>query len=360
MGFGPFDAEIAGGGALRHQFGAHARIVGAQALDRQARPETGHFGMEQLRPGRVDAVVEGRAGVIGEPFGVRAELAAPGHVDGQMQAEAGAGRHRIDQPREGRVALDREIAALHIMRLGQAGGVRAVDGGRNLDGMVAAGVDDRAGAYGGGRGAAGLQPDMAGLDRARMQRRAKGDGAAGILKLALQGEEVGVAVKDAGDRRDNGAGDTRAQGRFDLAHRGPVDDAELLDAIGLRPVDDALQAARLVADGHHELAAALHRDTVRIEISVKHSPAVHTVARLQAALGVIEPRMDHLGIARGGMHRDLVFGFQHDHFAARPGEGAGRRKADHAGADDDHICLETVRHEVPAADPFNLPLAGEA
>jgi hypothetical protein len=196
------------------------------------------------------------------------------------------------------------------------------------------------------------------LDRAGEERRTEGDGAAGILQFALQGEEIGMAVEDARHGRLDGPGDIRAEGRLDLASAGAVQQAQFLDAVFLGAGNDVGQAGGFLADANNELAASLYGDTVRIEIGIEHSAPGDAVARLQAALGIVKPGMDDLGIARGGMHRDLVFGFQHDDFAACPGERAGRGEADHAGADDDHICLETVRHSVPDACPYMPPLAG--
>ena len=161
---------------------------------------------------------------------------------------------------------------------------------------------------------------MPGLDRSGDKRSAESDGAAGILKLALQGKEIGVAVKDAGHRRDYRAAYICAEGPFDPAHGGAINQAELLNAIGFGAFEDLLQLIGLgVADRDHELAAALHGDAVRIEIGIQHPAAVDAVAGLEASGSIIKPGMDHFGIARRGAHGDLVFGFEHDDLPPRPG-----------------------------------------
>ena len=96
---------------------------------------------------------------------------------------------------------------------------------------------------------------------------------------------------------------------------------------------------------------------MRIEIGVQHPAAVDAVARLQAALGVIEAGMDHFGVARGRVHRDLVLGLEDDHFAPRPRQRAPAREANDARANDHHVCLETVRHVPPKSVCSCCPLA---
>src|ERR1700731_2820928 len=58
-------------------------------------------------------------------------------------------------------------------------------------------------------------------------------------------------------------------------------------------------------------------------------------ARLQAALWIIQPAMDHLAVARGGLEPNRVGAFEDDDLTPSQGQGARRGEADHPGADHD-------------------------
>src|SRR5206468_569597 len=79
-----------------------------------------------------------------------------------------------------------------------------------------------------------------------------------------------------------------------------------------------------------------HR-AVRDAVLVEQPLSLHAARRLEAAFRVIDSRVNDFRIARAGVRADRILGFQDDDFAARRGEGARHREADHARADDDGL-----------------------
>ena len=104
---------------------------------------------------------------------------------------------------------------------------------------------------------------------------------------------------------------------------------------------DGFELARLLLVGRHDqLAAAGVRHAALPAIVVEHVLALDAGARHQAAGGVVDAGVDHLGVARGGLGADPLRGVQHQHLAPGERQRARHRQADDAGAD--HHAIEFV------------------
>ena len=150
------------------------------------------------------------------------------------------------------------------------------------------------------------------------------------FRLALQGQHVGMAVDDAGRRGQQG-GDTRHL-RLERARlcRGQLD--QVLDAVGDRGLMDAGKLAELVGGcGDEQLRAALGRHAMALAEVVHLLLAFDAQPRAQAAGRVVNARVDHLAVARGGLGPDQVVLFEHQHLLAGHRQGARDREPDSAG-----------------------------
>jgi len=85
--------------------------------------------------------------------------------------------------------------------------------------------------------------------------------------------------------------------------------------------------------GDDQLAAIAVRHAVLGAVGVKQAPAGHAGLGHQAALGIIDAGVDHLGVARAGLGADAFGGLDDDDLTAGKSQRAGDREADHAGAD---------------------------
>ena len=162
------------------------------------------------------------------------------------------------------------------------------------------------------------------------------------LGIAEVREHERVAVDDAGRGRVQ-RGDAAQLGleRERLLARHPH---HVGDAIGVRLPLDFLQLRQLFfVGGDDQLAAAPVRDAVRDAVLVKKPVSLHAARRLEAALRVIDSRMDDFRVARAGVRADRILALQDDDFAARRSQGARHREADHARADDDRLYAFQVR-----------------
>ena len=110
---------------------------------------------------------------------------------------------------------------------------------------------------------------------ARAHRRAEGDHAAMILQLALQGEEIAMAVEDAGDGRADCSCDVLAQRWLDFACRCAGNELKPFDPVRLRPGHDGAKTVGLIGMGDDQLSAILVGDTMRVEIGVEGAPSAH-------------------------------------------------------------------------------------
>ena len=174
-----------------------------------------------------------------------------------------------------------------------------------------------------------------------LQRGVEGDHAAGVLEVALVGQHQAVAVDDPGGRRPerSGAGELG----LERLGAGGVPELEIGDAVLGCFLLDAVELGQLVlAGGDDQLAAIAVRDATAAAVVVEPPLALDAEPRLQAAGRVVDAGMDDLAVARAGLAADQLVALQEDHLAPGLGQGAGDRKADHAGAD--HDGLDPLRH----------------
>ncbi len=169
-----------------------------------------------------------------------------------------------------------------------------------------------------------------------------------ILGVALQGEHERVAVDDAGRRRH----EPRHATYFGLHLAQLIDGqpAQIGDAVGRGLGDVGLHRLdlRLVAC-HHHLADTLMRDAALGAIGVQLVACLSTHSlRFERALGVVQPGMDDLGVARAGVRSNAFGRLQHDDFAAGQCQFAGDGEPDHARPD--HHAVDTLGHGWPRFD----------
>ncbi|CAH1694025.1 hypothetical protein CHELA40_50722 [Chelatococcus asaccharovorans] len=145
-----------------------------------------------------------------------------------------------------------------------------------------------------------------------------------------------MAIDDACCRRDERSG--AMEGRFELPGGGGVQDAQPFDAIGGRMRRDTGDAFALaVVSGNDQFATGPVRDATLGTISVKPPATFHAEACHQAAMGIVDARMDHLAVARGCLCADGAGGFEDEDIPPRLGEAARDGKADNAGTDNNDI-----------------------
>ena len=89
--------------------------------------------------------------------------------------------------------------------------------------------------------------------------------------------------------------------------------------------------------GDDQLAAAPVRHPALGAVVVKALPTLHTGARLERALRVVDPGVDDLRIARTRMRADGVLGFEDHDLASSRRQGARHRKAHQPRADHDRV-----------------------
>ena len=116
-------------------------------------------------------------------------------------------------------------------------------------------------------------------------------------------------------------------------------------AIGGGLVEDGLKARHLVRlGGHDQLAALGVVDLVQVEEGIHQSPPDRAETRLQRAGRIVEPAVDHLGIARRDALADVALLFQHRHDQAAPGEGVAAGQAHGPRPNNDGVEIEVLGH----------------
>jgi hypothetical protein len=160
--------------------------------------------------------------------------------------------------------------------------------------------------------------------------------AAAILKVAPQRLHVGVAVDDAGLRRQQCADAGKL--RLERAGRIAADQLQAFDAVGLGLLADRLDLGQFGrVGGHDELAAFAMGDAVRGAKFIQHPPAAHTMSRPLRAGRIIKAAMDHLAVARGDAIGNAAGRLGHRDVVAAQRRVARDGKPDDAGADDQNL-----------------------
>ena len=199
--------------------------------------------------------------------------------------------------------------------------------------------------------AAGVEFDAASRRPGVQQRRMKSADRAGVLGVAAQRQHVGMAVDDAGGRRQQRriAIQRRLQCAGLRAGKGP----EIVDAIGLGMRPDRLQLLGFAGRGRDDqLAAIAVWDAVIPAILVERALAAHAHPGHQAARLVIDAGVDHLAVAGGGHRADRLGRLQQDHLPARLRQPPRHRETDHARTDND--ALNLVHSRLQAHWNFNV------
>src|SRR5437899_13049829 len=114
-----------------------------------------------------------------------------------------------------------------------------------------------------------------------------------------------MAVDDPGRRREQ-RGDAVQLG-FEPACLRRAQPFEIGDAVGPRRSLDLLDPGDLLlGGGDDQLAERGMRYAVLAAIFIEPPAALDTAPRLQAARRVVEPAVDHLAVARGGLETDRM------------------------------------------------------
>src|SRR2546422_212134 len=311
-----------------------ARVARQQRAVGKRGPVAPDRGIEALGATRVYVVADAL-----DPFDVGAEAGLAGQVERHVHAEAAGLWHRVDQAGERRAARERVVIALRV-ELARCELARvAFDAFRHARGFQSRAVDEQPRLY---LFIPRSQNDPVGNSFGFLQGTLQREHRAVRLGVAEVREHQRVAVDDAGRGRVE-RGDAVQLGleRERLLARHPH---HVGDAIGVRLSLDFLQLRQLfLVAGDDQLAAAPVRDAVRDAVLVEQPLSLHAARRLEAAFRVIDSRVNDFRIARAGVRADRILGLQDDDFAARRGEGARHREADHARADDDGLYAFQVR-----------------
>ena len=110
------------------------------------------------------------------------------------------------------------------------------------------------------------------------------------------------------------------------------------DAVVVRSLSNALQVLELRGvGGDDQLAAALVCHSALGAVGVQALSTLHARARLERAMRVVDPGMDHLRVARARVRADGVFGLENQDLASSRRQGARHREAHQPRADDDRV-----------------------
>ena len=260
-----------------------------------------------------------------------------------MHAEAADRRRRIDQRRKGRPAVELEIDAARVP-LARAIRDHAVQGGRSVPG----GVHHFLRLQRHWRLAADRYL-IAACDRHDpLHRRVQRQHGAPLLRRAEVGEHQAVTVDDAGFRRPERG--EAGQIRLPRPRLRRADARHAFDAIHHSFGEDAVQPLHLsLRVGDDELAAFPCGDPMRGAPVIETPAPLHAHPRLQAAFRVIDPGMDHFGIAGRGFRPERPRRLKDHHLATRRRQRPRDGQSDHPGAD--HHCLNFIH----GADDRRLP-----
>ena len=110
----------------------------------------------------------------------------------------------------------------------------------------------------------------------------------------------------------------------------------MIDAIGLRPLGQGLQAGKLrLLRCDNQFAATLVAHTMACAVIVKRLLARHAEPCLEAAGRIVDAGMDHLGVSGGCLGTDERRALQHQNLLPRKSQFTGDRQSYDPGPDDD-------------------------
>ena len=250
-------------------------------------------------------------------------------------------RNRIDQAPERRAARQREVDAAAEIILRDGLGRNAVDAPRQRRRVKARRIDQEPALELHRFVAADIERDAGGLDPAAQNRRAIGDGRAGSLGVAEIGEHQGVAVDNAGRRRVKGA--QAAQLRLYRPRLRRLDPGEIGDPIALGLAHDSAERRHFLLGARHgQLPEPLVRHAMLGAIGIEQVAALDAKPRLQTAVRIVQPGMNHLAVAGRGLGAELALFLDDQNFVAGPRQGARNRQANHPGPD--HDAFDGIAH----------------
>ena len=169
--------------------------------------------------------------------------------------------------------------------------------------------------------------------RQALHRAAVGEHRAPRLGPALQPAHQPVGIHDPAVRAEQPS--SRAHLRLQRGHLPRPEQPHPLHPIGPGLGGQVLQYGQLLrAGGGHDLARAPAGDALPRAQLVQQRIAAHAQARLPQLAAVVQPGVDHLAVAGGGLPAETVLAL-HDHqVPGAPGKPLGHRQAHHPGPDD--------------------------
>ena len=156
-----------------------------------------------------------------DPFHVGAEARSAGEIEGQMDAETAAFRHRIDEPLEGGAARKHEIVSLRQIEGRHLRGIESGHGTREALRAKPGGIHQISAAEAHRCGAADVEQKAVLLDAAAPDRAVEGKRRAMGFCLAQIAQHQAVAVDDPG--RGGKQGGRRIEGRLQRTGGGGVE-----------------------------------------------------------------------------------------------------------------------------------------
>ncbi len=150
-----------------------------------------------------------------------------------------------------------------------------------------------------------------------------------------------MAVDDAGRRRQQSRDAIKR--RFETLRLRGGEPLDIVDAIGARRGRDLFEGRDLaLVGGDDQLAELGMRNPVVAAIAVEPLAPGDAACRLEAAGRVIDPAMDDLAVARGGLEADRPGALEHKHLAAGERQCPRGGEPDHPGTD--HDAFDFVHH----------------
>src|SRR5712664_1044522 len=244
--------------------------------------------------------------------------------------------HRIDQVCKRRPRAATEIVSLRKIGRRYQVDRHAVDAARDRGCGQAGGIDEKPAFKADRRAAAGIEFDSIRCGPGVQQRRVKGTCRAGSFGVAAQRQHEGVAVDNAGGRREQGG--VAVQRRLQCARGIAGEGLQIEHAVGFGVSPDRLQPQgflRRCCDD--QLAAIAMRNAVIRTVFIEGTLTADAHPRHQAAGRIIDAGVDHFAVARRGNGADTFGRFQNDHLAAGLCQPPGDGKTDHPRTDDDAL-----------------------
>jgi hypothetical protein len=154
-----------------------------------------------------------------------------------------------------------------------------------------------------------------------------------------------MGVDDTGTRREQARRGT--QRRLPAANLVGAQHLEARSTVRQTALPQLLEDANLFfAGGDDDLPQLPMGNPAILAVPIEPLPTLHTRARLERSLRIVDARVNHFAVAARDLAGDPVVSLEHHHTAVRAGQGRRGGQTDHPGAHHHHIRLVTHRGTV--------------